>query len=269
MFERFTERARQVVVLAQDEARALQHNYIGTEHILLGLLREEDGLATRLLEPFGFRVEDVRVEVDRIAGQGDEIGGGQIPFTQHARRVLDLAVREALALNHTYVGTEHILLSLMSVREGRAAEILDAFDVEAERVRGEVIRIAPARQTDGGFLLEAESKVELELRRVVPVARQVSDGTWVVSVELWDYGLVIRWRAPHRPPRSLDPENLDWRVSDDLGTSYTRRSGSGIWGSQRGYEYEAEFDPAPPPEATLLRIHRKETGDDLSVNLAD
>ena len=109
LFERFTERARQVVVLAQDEARALKHNYIGTEHILLGLLREEEGLAARVLESLDITVEEVRAQVARIVGQGDEVTTGQIPFTPRAKKVLELALREALSLGHNYIGTEHIL----------------------------------------------------------------------------------------------------------------------------------------------------------------
>ena len=123
MFERFTERARQVVVLAQDEARALKHNYIGTEHILLGLLREEEGLAARVLESLDITVEEVRAQVARIVGQGDEVTTGQIPFTPRAKKVLELALREALSLGHNYIGTEHILLGLVREnvpRRGRA-----------------------------------------------------------------------------------------------------------------------------------------------------
>src|SRR5207248_887978 len=123
MFERFTERARQVVVLAQDEARALKHNYIGTEHILLGLLREEEGLAARVLESLDITVEEVRAQVARIVGQGDEVTTGQIPFTPRAKKVLELALREALSLGHNYIGTEHILLGLVREHEGLAARI--------------------------------------------------------------------------------------------------------------------------------------------------
>src|SRR5207237_1339240 len=108
-----SERARQVVVLAQDEARALRHNYIGTEHILLGLLREEEGLAARVLESLDITVEEVRAQVARIVGQGDEVTTGQIPFTPRAKKVLELALREALSLGHNYIGTEHILLGLV------------------------------------------------------------------------------------------------------------------------------------------------------------
>jgi ATP-dependent Clp protease ATP-binding subunit ClpC len=142
VFERFTERARQVVVLAQDEARALKHNYIGTEHILLGLLREEEGLAARVLERLDVTVEEVRAQVARIIGPGDEpIVSGQIPFTPRAKKVLELSLREALSLKHNYIGTEHILLGLVRENEGVAARILVDFDADAETIRNEIMRV--------------------------------------------------------------------------------------------------------------------------------
>src|SRR5580658_4494392 len=141
MFERFTERARQVVVLAQEEARTLKHNYIGTEHILLGLLREEEGLAARVLESLEITVERVRAQVVRIVGSGEEVTSGQIPFTPRAKKVLELALREALSLGHNYIGTEHILLGLVRENEGVAARILLDFDADSEKIRNEVIRM--------------------------------------------------------------------------------------------------------------------------------
>src|SRR5689334_16932509 len=152
MFERFTERARQVVVLAQDEARTLKHNYIGTEHILLGLLREEEGLAARVLDTLDITVEEVRAQVARIVGQGDEVTTGQIPFTPRAKKVLELALREALSLGHNYIGTEHILLGLVRENEGVAARILLDFDADAEKIRNEIIRMlsGPGRRTAAG-----------------------------------------------------------------------------------------------------------------------
>jgi ATP-dependent Clp protease ATP-binding subunit ClpC len=140
VFERFTERARQVVVLAQDEARLLKHNYIGTEHILLGLLRQEDGIEAAALESLGVRIEDVRDQVARIVGQGDEVAGGQLPFTPRSKRVLELAMREAIALSHKHVGPEHILLGLARENEGVASRILLDLGADSEKVRQEVIR---------------------------------------------------------------------------------------------------------------------------------
>src|SRR5438309_5712195 len=153
MFERFTERARQVVVLAQEEARTLKHNYIGTEHILLGLLREEEGLAARVLESLDITVERVRAQVVRIVGSGEEVTSGQIPFTPRAKKVLELALREALSPGHNYIGTEHILLGLVRENEGVAARILLDFDADSEKIRNEVIRMLSGpggRQRSGG-----------------------------------------------------------------------------------------------------------------------
>ena len=171
MFERFTERARQVVVLAQDEARALKHNYIGTEHILLGLLREEEGLAARVLESLDITVEEVRAQVARIVGQGDEVTTGQIPFTPRAKKVLELALREALSLGHNYIGTEHILLGLLREEEGLAARVLESLDITVERVRAQVVRIVGSGEevTSGQipFTPRAKKVLELALREAL------------------------------------------------------------------------------------------------------
>src|SRR3979411_2476299 len=158
MFERFTERARQVVVLAQEEARTLKHNYIGTDHILLGLLREEEGLAARVLESLDITVERVRAQVVRIVGSGEEVTSGQIPFTPRAKKVLELALREALSLGHNYIGTEHILLGLVRENEGVAARILLDFDADAEKIRNEIIRMlsGPGRRQQGGAAAPGE-----------------------------------------------------------------------------------------------------------------
>lgn len=141
MFERFTERARQVVILAQDNARKRKHNYIGTEHILLGLLKEEEGLAARVLDSLDITYEEVGQQVDRICGSGTEETPSQIPFTPRAKKVLELALREALSLGHNYIGTEHVLLGLVRENEGVAARILLDFDADAEKIRNEIIRM--------------------------------------------------------------------------------------------------------------------------------
>jgi ATP-dependent Clp protease ATP-binding subunit ClpC len=152
MFERFTERARQVVVLAQEEARALKHNYIGTEHLLLGLLREEEGVAARVFEKLEISVEEVRAAVVRIVGSGEEVPQGQIPFTPRAKKVLELALREALSLGHNYIGTEHILLGLIREEEGVATRILLDLDADPEKIRNEVMQqlSGPGRRPERG-----------------------------------------------------------------------------------------------------------------------
>ena len=124
MFERFTDRARRVVVLAQEEARMLNHNYIGTEHILLGLIHEGEGVAAKALESLGIYLEAVRSQVEEIIGQGQQAPSGHIPFTPRAKKVLELSLREALQLGHNYIGTEHILLGLIREGEGVAAQVL-------------------------------------------------------------------------------------------------------------------------------------------------
>jgi ATP-dependent Clp protease ATP-binding subunit ClpC len=134
MFERFTERARQVVVFAQDEARELRHNYIGTEHLLLGLLREEHGLAARVLGTLDVTLERTRADVMRVVGEGDAAVKGQIPFTPRAKHALELALNEATELGHGHIGTEHVLLGIAREARGVAARILAEHDVPPQRV---------------------------------------------------------------------------------------------------------------------------------------
>src|SRR5258706_24138 len=140
MFERFTDRARRVVVLAQEEARLLNHNYIGTEHILLGLIHEGEGVAARALESLGISLEAVRNQVEEIIGQGGTSPSGHIPFTPRAKKVLELSLREALQLGHNYIGTEHILLGLIREGEGVAAQVLVKLGADLSRVRQQVIQ---------------------------------------------------------------------------------------------------------------------------------
>src|ERR671915_16273 len=141
MFERFTDRARRVVVLAQEEARMLNHNYIGTEHILLGLIHEGEGVAAKALESLGVSLEAVRQQVEEIIGQGQQAPSGHIPFTPRAKKVLELSLREALQLGHSYIGTEHILLGLIREGEGVAAQVLQKLGADLNRVRQQVIQL--------------------------------------------------------------------------------------------------------------------------------
>ncbi|MDQ6927385.1 MAG: ATP-dependent Clp protease ATP-binding subunit [Actinomycetota bacterium] len=141
MFERFTDRARRVVVLAQEEARLLNHNYIGTEHILLGLIHEGEGVAAQALEQLGISLEAVRTQVEEIIGQGGSSPSGHIPFTPRAKKVLELSLREALQLGHNYIGTEHILLGLIREGEGVAAQVLVKLGADLSRVRQQVIQL--------------------------------------------------------------------------------------------------------------------------------
>jgi ATP-dependent Clp protease ATP-binding subunit ClpC len=141
VFERFTDRARRVVVLAQEEARMLDHNYIGTEHILLGLIHEGEGVAAQALDALGISLPDARRDIEEIIGKGQAAPKGHIPFTPRAKKVLELSLREALQLSHNYIGTEHILLGLVREGEGVAAQVLQKRGADLNRVRQAVIQL--------------------------------------------------------------------------------------------------------------------------------
>jgi ATP-dependent Clp protease ATP-binding subunit ClpC len=141
MFERFTDRARRVVVLAQEEASRLVHNYIGTEHILLGLVREGEGIAARALESAGIGLDAVRQQVEEIIGRGQEPPSGNVPFTPQAKKVLELSLRESRRLGHNYIGTEHILLGLIREGNGVAGQVLVKLGADLKRLRQQVIQL--------------------------------------------------------------------------------------------------------------------------------
>jgi ATP-dependent Clp protease ATP-binding subunit ClpC len=161
MFERFTERARRVVVFAQEEARELNHNYIGTEHLLLGLLRDSGSVADRALRELEISQDAVREQVIEVIGRGKQAPSGHIPFTPGAKKVLELSLREALQLNHSYIGTEHILLGLAGEGEGVAAQVLTKLGGSLSRVRNKVIELAPAGPGEG-------PELSSQLRRAGP-----------------------------------------------------------------------------------------------------
>jgi ATP-dependent Clp protease ATP-binding subunit ClpC len=196
VFERFTERARQAVVLAQDEARALKHNYIGTEHLLLGLLREQEGLAARVLASLGVTTEEVRAQVARIVGEGDDAESGQIPFTPRGKKVLELSLREAISMGHEHIGTEHILLGLMRENEGVAARILLDLDADAEKIRTRVMEML----SGGEYRVEQRVSPPRPLptpTRAMAVARAPRQWPLVVAIALsaaaFPLGLFVGW----------------------------------------------------------------------------
>lgn len=149
MFERFTDRARRVVVLAQEEARGLKHNYIGTEHLLLGLIHEGDGVAAKAMEMVGLKLDQVRATVVELIGEGDSEVEGHIPFTPRAKRVFELSLREALQLGHNYIGTEHLLLGLLKENEGVAAQVLHQLEVDPAQIRQAVLQLLQGYQSQG------------------------------------------------------------------------------------------------------------------------
>src|SRR6202167_1792444 len=150
MFERFTDRTRRVLVLAQEEARLLNHNFIGTEHILLGLIHEGEGVAAKALESLGVSLEAVREKVEETIGPAGTSTTGSPPFTPLAKKVLELSLREALQLGHNYIGTEHMLLGLVREGEGVAAKVLVSLGADLSRVRQQVIQLLSGYQSPGG-----------------------------------------------------------------------------------------------------------------------
>ncbi len=174
MFERFTDRARRVVVLAQEEARILNHNYIGTEHILLGLIHEGEGVAAKALESLGISLEAVRQQVEEIIGQGQQAPSGHIPFTPRAKKVLELSLREALQLGHNYIGTEHILLGLIHEGEGVAAQVLVRLGAELDRVRQQVVELVNAQEGESETSRPFLAPRVLERSEVLKTLRMIS-----------------------------------------------------------------------------------------------
>jgi hypothetical protein len=283
MFERFTDRARRVVVLAQEEARLLNHNYIGTEHILLGLIHEGEGVAAKALESLGISLEAVRAQVEEIIGQGQSAPTGHIPFTPRAKKVLELSLREALQLGHNYIGTEHILLGLIREGEGVAAQVLVKLGADLSRVRQQVIELLsgePVEQVAVGRRVVREPRPTVvggpgvfrereppELVRVVPLAREaVSRRGYrlvLISLEIWSGWLDLRYALLALVPlRSYPLEGAGhrWQLTDDLGTEYE------LFGSTSGagrvvHLHQLSFQPAPPSEATTLTLTLKDEED--------
>ena len=196
MFQRFTKRATHVVRFAQEEARTLNHNYIGTEHILLGLLREEGGGAARVLSSLGVTIEDVREQVGQIVGRGDEVTTGQIPFTPRAKKVLELALREALSLGHNHIGTEHLLLGLARENEGVASRILLDLGVDAERIRTAVLEAIGGPMPRPRPMLRLRAGKRRSSRRAfgpVVFAREFLVLGWLLFGVSLGVGVLIGW----------------------------------------------------------------------------
>ena len=187
MFERFTDRARRAIVLAQEEARTLHHDCIGTEHVLLGLIHDGEGVAARALESLGISLDTVRRQVEEIIGHGREAPSGHIPFTPQAKKVMKLSLREALQMGHNYIGTEHILLGLIREGDGVAARVLAGLDADLSRVRQQVIQLltglgeqeqrsGPAGGRERRLLAELLGRVESIDSRLSAMEQRVGTG---------------------------------------------------------------------------------------------
>jgi Clp amino terminal domain, pathogenicity island component len=285
MFERFTDRARRVVVRALEEARRLNHNYIGTEHLLLGLVGDDqsESVGAAALASFDISLEGVRSDVEEIIGKGTiEPEGGHIPFTPRAKKVLELSLHEALQLGHNYIGTEHLLLGLIREGEGVAAQVLAKRGAELSRLRVRVLELlaqrAPGEEPPGergavaGAMrthrpavappLHLRSAVQPpELVRVVPIGRQVEVGEGLrlvlLSLEIWSGWLDLRLAgvcsAAGDSASRLLASHTDWTLSDDLGTSY-RQVGHSSSGNDLMSLGQISFQPSPPADAGTLTL---------------
>jgi ATP-dependent Clp protease ATP-binding subunit ClpC len=215
MFERFTDRARRVVVLAQEESRMLNHNYIGTEHLLLGLLHEGEGVGAQALQSMGISLETVRAQVEEIIGQGHSAPPPHIPFTPRAKKVLELSLRESKQLGHKYLGTEHILLGLIREGEGVAAQVLQRLGAELSAVRQEVLQqLAASGVSEGSLELETEGEaVRLGVRQAEATKAPVCP----------------RCRAPLESSaahRALDVPGSEEESSRNVSVVFCRRCGT-------------------------------------------
>jgi ATP-dependent Clp protease ATP-binding subunit ClpC len=295
MFERFTDKARQCVVLAQEEARLLDHNYIGTEHLLLGLAREADGIAAHALQRLGITLDAVRADVTTIIGAGPAAApSGHIPFTPRAKKVLELSLREALQLGHNYIGTEHILLGLVREGEGVAAQILVGRGADLARVREVVVGLLPsgaarpagagrrtpaadevlesAAQLAGGgpvgthHLLEALARTEdaVAARALVALGVDVD----VLATTLDDLGTA---GTRDETPEQAALRSVELRVDDDALHVIVRDPGTVARArtvlNQLGGESLSGENPLAAPLAGIWHAVRR-TLDDLDVRLS-
>jgi ATP-dependent Clp protease ATP-binding subunit ClpC len=228
MFEKFSDRARRVVVLSQEEARLLNHNYIGTEHILLGLVHEDEGVAARALRSLNVRLDAVRGEVEEIIGQGGSPPSDHIPFTPRAKKVLELSLREAIQLGHNYIGTEHILLGLVREGEGVACEVLVKLGADLPKVRARVLQLVAesSGQGTGGWIFRPSS----ELTAVLDEAHRVAEARGeaeIMPIHLFLAAVEHPDGAAGRMLRTVgvDPEDLRRRVLDESDDAPDDESG--------------------------------------------
>jgi Clp amino terminal domain, pathogenicity island component len=285
-FDKFTDHARAVLTLAQDEAQRFRHPYIGTEHLLLGLLRVDDCMATRVLRNLGAEPSKVRAAVEFIIGRGDLPVVGEVGLTPRAKRVIELAIDEARRMDHHYIGTEHLLLGIVREGEGIAAGVLESLRVNLDKVRHEVIRllaetsladpsgrnVAPMTVVSAPMTVvsapipvdEANRTLEISrwyvdigaspLRRVVgigQVARDAGVSVELIALEIREAGCVLCWKAHPDQERPLgEPQ---FAVNDDAGTDYGVRP-AGRTGNGREMKGEALVVPEPPEEATTMRV---------------
>ena len=241
MFERFTERARKVVVHAQEEARRFGHNYVGTEHLLLGLLREDEGVAARALSSLNVTLRGARAQLESIVGCGEEGMDAQVPFTPRSKKVLELALREAMQLGHNYIGTEHLLLGLVRENEGVASQMLSSMGVEADEVYKQVIRMAgrlDSARRDVGPPESARNQLLFRGRATsLRIGARIGDQAQTLLVDL-DYTYAVR--DTEDASSAVNHDHLLTGVAGILETQGFRSIETGVW---RAGEYVLENFP--------------------------
>ncbi len=276
-FDKFTDRARTVLTRAQDEAQRFNHHYIGTEHILLGLLRVDDGVACRVLRARGVELDKARMAVEFIIARGDRPIVGEVGLTPRAKRVIELAIEEARGLEHNYIGTEHLLLGLIREGEGIAAGVLESLGVELDIVRHDVIRavttasaVGPTGKTYRAMdpvsgpppVEDARRAYELSvaywdvaagpLRQVVGIGMAATDAGVVlelIALEIRDGGSILYWKARPDPGRLLGEPRLT--VRDAAGTEFVAQP-AGASSTEREAKGEVLITPGSPDAAILL-----------------
>jgi ATP-dependent Clp protease ATP-binding subunit ClpA len=259
-FANFTDGARKVITLAQDEAQRLNHNCIDTEHLLLGLVREESSVGAQVLHGMGVDLDKVRAVVEGTVHRGRLPVVGGIGLTPAAKRVIDLAIDEARRLGHSYVGPEHLLLGLVRDPTGVAAGMLASLGVDLDTVRHEVIRIVMEREIPDSPLENARGKVDVDespLQRVVAIDLIGAKGVGsdvsleLIALELRAAGCNLHWKARSR--KKPLGRGVELKVSDDLGTAY--RTWSSWWtGSGNEARGEILIVPPPPPGAAAMQL---------------
>ena len=262
MFEQFTDRARRVVVLAQEEARLLNHNYIGTEHILLGLVHEGGGVGAKALASLKVGLDDVRRQVEGIIGRGGSTPSVHIPFTPRAKKVLELSLREALNLGHNYIGTEHVLLGLVQEGEGVAAQVLTRVGVTADRVRGKVIELLSAYQDEAEGRTEARGEPVPEwlvppqqVYAEAPGFRRFTPAAWRVVILAGSEA--VRLGTAHVGAAHL----LLGMLAEEEGTAARALGSVGVTLDQAREKAEQTFGRREPPRLDPPRLE----GDALDV----
>jgi len=290
MFERFTDRARRSVVLAQEEARLLNHDYIGTEHILLGVLHEREGVAGQAMESLGISLDAVRARIASFTGPGETTPSGHIPFTPRAKKVLELSLREAYQLGDDHIGTEHILLGLIREGEGLGNQALTALGFDLAEVRRRVVELAeseggqgqekaPARRaaptaaslppgilaTPGALPFGGVERARLD--RVVPLGQELplpgGERLVLISLEIWSTWMTLRSALLAKPSSTLAlaPEVVvSYLVSDAAGTHYELSGGASSGFAPLRF-LQATFQPGPPAGTETLSVTAFGVGD--------